>query len=254
MNTIGPLSPERHTGKCWKRFTSYDFSAKTQLAPLTAAELLKSVHAMPLCFARKDTRFYLAGLLAPKPGKNWFVGPDGRWLGGYVPACFRSHPFSLSKIEDFDKPILCVNESSGLISDTEGEPLFNPDGQLSNAVSQVLVFLQEVERNKAITQTGVDALAEAGVIAPWPIKIKAGATEMAVAGVYRIDEAKFAGLNDAVFLGLRKGQALPIAWAQLFSMGNVGVLSHLAKMRQPKKAPAAQGISGIWGDDDMFRF
>jgi len=252
MNTIVPLSPERHAGKYWKRFTSYDFAVKTQLAPLTAAELAKAVHAMPLCFARNETRFYLAGLLSPKPSENWFVGPDGHWLGGYVPACFRGHPFILAEVQG--QTVLCVDESCGLISDTGGESFFNADGQVFPSVSKVLAFLQAVKQNHNATQSGVDALAEAGVLAEWPIKIGLEGETIQLTGLYRIDEARLAALNDSAFLGLRKTLALAIAFAQLFSMGNIVVFSHLAKMRQPKKVPALPDISGILGNDDMFRF
>lgn len=250
--TFTALSFERHGAKFWRRFKSYDFAAKTQLAPLAAAELHKAVHALPICFGRKDTRFYLAGLLSPKAEENYFVGPDGRWLGAYVPACFRGHPFSLADVEG--QATLCVDESCGLITDAEGEPLFNADGRISDPVAQTLKFLQTVEQNRTITRQGVDALAAAGVLAEWPVKMSVKAEDILVSGIYRIDEARLANLPDDTFLGLRKTLALAIAYAQLFSMGNIGILNKLAEVRAKMVKPDGPDIETLMKNDDMFRF
>lgn len=247
-----PLSFERHGAKFWRRFKSYGFASKTQLAPLAAAELLKAVHALPICFCCKGTRFFLAGLLSPVPDDNYFVAPDGKWAGGYVPACFRGHPFSLSLVQG--QTTLCVDDASGLITDTEGEPFFTDDEQISAPVAQVLKFLQTVAQNRAITQQGVDALAAARVLAKWPVKVSVKGEDVQVSGIYRIDEAKLANLPDDLFLGLRKTVALAIAYAQLFSMGNIRILNHLAKIRQQAKPLDGPDLDNLLKNNDMFRF
>ena len=50
--------------------------------------------------------------------------------------------------------------------------------------------------------SAVAALAEAGVIQPWPIKLKAEQGERAIAGLHRVDEAALNALADDVFLKL----------------------------------------------------
>ena len=250
--TITALSFARHGAKFWRKYTSYSFAARTQLAPLTAAELLKAVHALPICFCRKGTRFFLAGLLSPVPDDNYFVVPDGKWMGGYVPACFRGHPFSLAQVDG--QTALCVDESSGLITDTEGESLFNADEQISDPVAQVLKFLQTVAQNRVATQQGVDALAAAEVLVEWPVKMSVKGKDIQLSGIYRIDEAKLAALPDNMFLGLRKTVALAIAYAQLFSMGNVGILHKLAEVRAKMAKPDGPNIETLMKNDDIFRF
>ena len=81
------------------------------------------------------------------------------------------------------------------------------------------------------------ALAEVGVIRPWPLKFKAGQEDNPVTGLRRIDEVALNKLTDNSFLGLRKALgALPIAYAQMFSAGQLGLFQHLAKV-QAQLAP-----------------
>ena len=68
----------------------------------------------------------------------------------------------------------------------------------------------------------VSALAEAGVIQPWPIRIAAEENQREIGGLNRIDEAALNALSDDAFLKLRKSLALPIAYAQMLSASLIG--------------------------------
>jgi hypothetical protein len=125
-------------------------------------------------------------------------------------------------------------------------------------VKGVLDFLNQVERNRAVTETAVACLAEAGLITEWSLKIKDQDQEKPVTGLFRIDESKLNALDDDQFLKLRKAQALPIAYAQLLSMNNIQMFAQLAnaqaQMAQVKSAPQVPDIQPMLGDDDMISF
>lgn len=252
---IVPVTPERHAGKFWQRFKSYGFAAFTSFAPLTMAEIPKAVHCLPMCFIQANDRFQLAALLSPALGDNYYAAPDGTWLGTYVPACFRGHPFLLAPHKDRSKLILCVDESCELISDEAGEPFVDSERQPSPAVARVMEFLQKVEQNRVLTQQAVDALARAGLIVPWPLKVKIGADEMEVAGVHRVDEARLNSLDDASFLRIREVGGMSIVYGQLFSMGNVGMFERLAQIRAQRKAsaPAEADLGKLFDENGMLR-
>jgi len=254
MKNIVTVSFERHSKKLLNPFNSYSFASQSQFAPLVLAELPLSIHVLPMCFVRQDTRYILAGLLSPMSGENYFVSPDGRWSGEWTPACFRSYPFHLARSNDPEKRILCVDESSGLLSESKGQPMFQLNGQLSNGLTQVSQFLQKVEANREVTQEAVDALVAADVITEWPVSIKTDSTQMQVEGLYKCDEARLVALNDETFLQLRKAPSLPIAWAQIFSMGNVRIFNHLAKIRAQQKTTEGPDPEMLINNDDMFRF
>jgi hypothetical protein len=74
------------------------------------------------------------------------------------------------------------------------------------------------------TRVAVSALAGAGLITEWSLKAKVGGEEKNITGLYRVDEEKLNTIDDETFLDLRKSRSLPIAYAQLLSMGNIAVL------------------------------
>ncbi len=83
-----------------------------------------------------------------------------------------------------------MDEGSGLVSDSEGEPFFNQDQSPSRSVSEVLEFLQKTEKFRKITSRAVSELYAAGLVNDWPLKLTIGGREVEVPGLGRIDDAK----------------------------------------------------------------
>jgi hypothetical protein len=254
MPHLSAISKETHIDKSWTRFTSYNFAARSNLVLLVGAEAAKACHAFPMAFVKEQNRFSLVAVLSPAPGTNMFVASDGRWLGGYVPSAFRGYPFRLAKAEGKEQLVLCVDEDSGLIRDDKtAEPFFDDQGRLSKPMQDILDFLARIEENRVLTGRAVAALADAGVIAQWLLKIKDGDREQPVKGLYKIDEAKLNSLADDLFLKLRKAGSLPIAYAQLLSMDNMQVFEKLAKTQEQMKNNVPD-VGSFLGDDDVISF
>jgi hypothetical protein len=262
-----PVSRERHSGKKWRLADSYSFTARDALVPIVAAELFRVALAMPIAFVEHSGRYQLMAMLSFTPGRNMMVGPGGRWLGSHIPAWYRGYPFHLLPREGgADEAILCIDEDSKLIVDgvDAGEDFFDADGGPSQAVRPILDMLSEIERNRKATRLAVSALSEAGIIQPWPIKLKTAQAEQAITGLHRIDETALNKLGDDAFLKLRKTAALPLAYGQLLSMGQVRVLEYLAKLQAaPAQKPAQnvlamlpESIDSLFGmaEDDTVKF
>jgi SapC len=266
MPSYAPVSRERHRHKRWRRCDSYAFVAGETVAPIVAAELGRAALFMPLAFVKQADRFSLVAVLSVAPGRNLFVAPDGRWLGPHIPMLLRTYPFRLLSQQGTDNLVLCVDEQSTSLFDdgADGEPLFEADGNLSPALQQVLEVLTAVERSRAGTDLVVAELGAAGVIMPWEIKLRSTDREQMVAGLYRIDEAALQVLSDAAFLKLRQTSALPLAYAQLLSAGQLYVLEHLARVQQQltpaqTAAPAIpESLDSVFGifscDEGVIRF
>lgn len=250
MTTMAAVSKERHEHKFWQRYTSYAFASKEHLVPIVAAELSTAIHAMPLAFARHQDMFFLVGIMSLKPGQNLFVNHAGKYMGAYVPSYFRSYPFKLGKTADTDKHILCVDEDSGLISETEGEPFFDPAGEPANPIRDIMKFLTKVEQNRAVTAASVSALAGADLMTPWALQATESGEQ--VAGLYRIDEKRMSVLEDDAFLTLRA--SLPIAYAQLYSMGNMAFLHKLAAINAQVEQPQEPESLNPFDKNDIFHF
>lgn len=218
MVSIVPVDRGRHIGKGWRSSQGYAFAATQALVPLVGAEFANAAVVMPISFVQHDGRYVPVGVTSPIQGRNFFVAPNGHWLGNYVPAALRSYPFRLGHAEDGGQVMLCIDEDSGLVVDTSATgatKFFEEDGSPSAAMEATFGFLQEVEQNRVVTDLAVASLTEAGVIQPWPLQVMDGNQQVAVNGLYRIDAEALAALDDETFLVLRKSSALALAHAQL---------------------------------------
>jgi len=244
MTELAALSKD----KSWYKPTDASFARDTSIVPIAARELPYAVLNMPVAFSLEANRYTLVALLSFVPGQNLFINAEGKWMGRYVPAIFRAYPFRLVHAGDGTGMVLRV-EPEALRAMPEGEPFFDEDGELAKPVKDTLEFLKELEQNRAITEKAVAALDEAGVITEWTFKVN----DKPVKGIYRIDEGALNSLDGEAFLRLRKAQALPVAYAQLLSMGNIRVLQRLAEYHD-KAAPPKVDVESIFGEDDIFKF
>jgi len=253
MPNLIPLSPSRHAGKGWRQPGNVAFAASQAAAPLVAAEFVKAAASMPIAFVEQAGRFVPMAVMSPIVGRNLFIGPDGQWLAGYMPAALRSYPFGLGRGGGSEDFTLCIDEDSLLVVEADGtvQAFFDADGKPSAAVKAMMDFLREFERGRLRTDIAVAALAEAGVIEPWPLEVKAGGQARPVSGLSRIREAALNALDDAAFLKLRKSGALPLAYMQLLSMGQVAVFTQL-NLTQQQLAQAHQQRRQISSLDEIF--
>ncbi|RTZ43173.1 peptidase [Candidimonas sp. SYP-B2681] len=238
MPDIKVVSRESHADKRWQRYTSYSFADGDAVAQLVVQELPKAAMVLPVGFVAVGDGFLPVAVQGLQPGKNLLVAADGRWLGGYIPAAYRSYPFMLANTED-GQQVLCFIEDSGLLSDTEGESFFAEDGEPAQSVKDVLNFLTQVFANRQATQRICEALQKHNLIQPWPITLQTDAGEQVVEGLHRIDEAALNSLSAEAFDEVRQAGALPVAYCQLLSM------QHLPKLGQLAQAHAAQQLTSL---------
>ncbi len=258
MPEFVPVSPQRHQGKYWQRFTSYAFARTAAVVPLVGAEMAKAAAALPVAFMPDGegdaARFVPAALLGFESNVNLFVAPDGRWLGRYIPSFLRGHPFRLINA-DQERMVLCIDESSGLLVDQGGEAFFDDQGQLAPNLQAVMDFLTQVERNRAATQAICDKLQQHELIQPWPIKIAAGdAGERNLNGLYRIDETALNQLSAEVLVELRDSGALGMAYCQLLAMQQLGLIADMAKAHQKQAVAANTRAFSLNDDNGNLRF
>lgn len=238
MPDIQVVSRERHAGRRWARYASYAFAGADAVAPLVIQELPKACMMMPLGFVAVDDGFMPVAVQGLMPGKNLLVADDGRWLAGYVPAAYRSYPFALANTPD-GQQVLTVIEDSGLLSDTDGELFFDDNNEPSQAVKDVLSFLEQVAINRQATRRACAALQKHDLIKPWPINIDTDGGRQAVEGLYSIDEAALNQVSAEALQELRDASALLVAYCQILST------QHLQKLGVLLRAHAAQSAASL---------
>ena len=262
MAKLVPITREQFGGKRWLRFENYRFASHDPVVPVAASELARAALAMPLAFLQLEGRYTLVAVQSLLPQQNMFVAADGRWLGQYVPAFYRGYPFRLLRKPDSDELVLCVDEESGLVVDgtAGGEEFFDKDGNASAVLKPAFEFLVQFERERKAMEQPVAALAEAGVIQPWQIKLGTDKDAKPITGLYAVNEPALTALPDEAVLKLRKVAALTLADVQLVSMGNLGLFERLAKLHgqpaPPSVAALPESIDSLFElpNDDTIRF
>ena len=106
------------------------------------------------------------------------------------------------------------------------------------------------------------ALAQAGVIRPWQIKLKTDQGEQAISGLHRIDEAALRALPDDVFLKLRTDSGIAdrlranVVGRTAWRIRAAGEASQSAGTTARAAAALPETIDGLLENlkDDMVRF
>lgn len=236
---IHPITLSQFAGKRFIRSKNYAFTSSDAVVALVAKEFPKAALSMPIGFVPVGDGFTPVAVLGLQPGKNLYVSLDGRWLGGYIPALFRGFPFLLADVED-GRQVLCINDAQGSVSDIEGEIFFGSDGQPTQAIKDILDFLNQLSSNRLSTIKVVARMQKHHLIAPWPIKVQnAEHQEQTIEGLYRIDETALNNLTPEAFNEIRQCGALPLIYCQLLSMQHLPMLGKLAQAHQEAEQMAA---------------
>ncbi|WP_447529252.1 SapC family protein [Vreelandella sp. TE19] len=236
MSNFVPLSLNGFQGKRWLNTPDFNFVSNQRAIALVAQELPHALATMPLGFRKlEDGRHELVAICSLGNQQNLFVHLDGRWLAGYKPALLRSYPFLTKYDSGQDRHVLCIDEDSGLVIDEssqQGNPFFDDSGQLGEQLNRVKEFLTKWQKQREVTQKAVDMLSSLGLIVPWKLEIKqeSGETLSGLNGFFRVDEAALNALPSQKIEALRQVNALPVAYAQLFSQHRITVLTRLNSM------------------------
>lgn len=263
MNLI-PVSPERHRKQSLLPLSSFDFAKDMAVIPLYGVELAIAALEMPIAFIVEAGEALMpAALVSTEPGRNFFVNRENRWFSSYVPAVLRRHPFVLAKNPQTDELLVCVDEDSGRLSETEGQPLFQEDGQPSVILNEIINFLRTLEENRAKTAAACAVMMQTGIIVPWELKVRKEEETTQLAGLFRVDEARLNSLPGERLLELQAAGALPLIYAHLISLGKLPVLGQLAAAHakadqaaiQAQTAPTLDSLFGMaQGETIKFNF
>ena len=156
---VVPVNKERHASKKIKEVSGFAFASSFHIAYVTMQEFARAASIFPIVFLEDKDKdeFRPVVLLGLNAGENLFVGKDGKWQASYVPAIIRRYPFALTPAGNDGQYVVCIDEESPLVSDTEGAPLFDEKGEPTQVIDNVKRYLAELQQlTRVLTQsTGV---------------------------------------------------------------------------------------------------
>ena len=206
--------------------TDWSVASKLNSIFVAVAEFSDACRDYPLVFvnAGKDEQGKM--LVAPiavlglADGENLYL--DGtQWRGRYIPAVLRTYPFFVGRVND-QTSTMCLDAGWSQLSQTEGEPLFLPDGEpapLLTAMREQLELIEtEVQRSMHACNRLVelDLLRDMRFDATLPDGRKHG-----VDGFFTVDQERMAALDSAAVLDLHKSGLMSVIHAHWISLGNM---------------------------------
>lgn len=252
---IVPLSGSQHGNFRLLPLKSYSYAALTHIAVLLPNEFPIVCATYPIVFIPRNDKFQAAVLLGLQEKQNLFVDQNGRWLAGYIPAAIRRYPFSLAKRENADELMLCVDLSSGLFSENDGEALFSEEGLPTPILQKTQKFMTEFMQFARYGETLFNDETLKTLFVPMKIQLSNGEDKAAgMTGVFRIDESKLGDLSDEAFIGLRKKGLLPLIYAHLLSLKTIKQLGERLRIGA---AASRRGATAVPKNDtlpDTFNF
>jgi len=265
------LSKTAHQSMGWRKAPSLSFAATESVVAVLLEEVPHLVPTLPLAFIQRgaadgsSNAYELVALLSLSPGLNLYLSPDGRWLGGYLPAALRSYPFRLLQDNESERVLLCFDQDSGLMSslpDAAAQSFFDTEGKMTPGLENLVTFLKLYEQGRQLTQVAVNLLAEHNLIVPWSVSVGDGGGQSArVNGLHTIDEQAVKNLDSSTLKLLMDGNALSLAYAQLFAQHRVQNLSRLYDLRKAFKDgepiavdKVAEDLLSAHGDTLKFQF
>ena len=226
MTQIQAVRSSQHGQYSWVPYNQYGFAAADIYAPLLVQEFHHAGAASPIAFVFKDQVYSPVMMMGLPNGTNLLVSSKGRWLGNYVPAYYRSHPFCMAKDQQ-GKILLSVRSDSECVLDRyvpdgKAKPFF-VDGELSKELSEIRNFLQNVEAGRLATAEFCAACAKLDLFVPWDLRLEADGRTLNIKGLYRVDETRL--------------RALPADSAKvLLGNGTLGAIYyHLGSLQLTKK-------------------
>lgn len=265
MSQYTALSRDAFAHKYWKAPEDYRFFSEHTVIPLGAHEATQAALHLPLAFTKQQDIYDLVAITGLRQNESLTVDlASGLWAVNYTPDLVSTYPFRAVIRPDSNDFVIVVNEASGLITtDANDLTFFQSNGEPSEPLAAIIQRLERLQHGRIASLELCKRLADADLLEPWNLGVKGEDGKVQhIEGLYRISEKAFNELGNVSFLSLRKHGALTLAYAQLFSMGNIHKLGRLGYLRQhltqgggSADAPA-ESADALFGEgkDDTLRF
>jgi len=199
-------------------------------------------------FFRKDAatgEFMSVALLGFAKNENLFLDEHG-WNAAYLPGVIARGPFLIgfqereSDGEQKKEPVIHVDLDDPRINDTEGEPVFLPQGGNSRYLDRVASILNGINVGLGISKAMFAAFTAADLIEPVKLEIKFNSEEQYdLLGLHTINQQKLANLDAETLHKLHRAGFLQGAFLVASSLNNVQRLIDLKGRRKSAQAAMA---------------
>lgn len=223
---LTPVNREQHKSLRVKSGSKHlEFARELNSMLLATTELPLAALDYPCVFVNSGDQHTLVAVVGLRDKDNLFLDDAGRWEPGtYVPAFVRRYPFVLAEQKGGEELTVCVDEAFDGLNTTEGEALFDANGQDTPYLQQLQQFLLDFHNDMQRTANFAKRLVELGLLVDRNIDFKLGDQRLNLNGFKVVDEDKLRALKPEVIQELFQSGALGFIHAHLLSLNNVNKL------------------------------
>jgi SapC len=233
------LNRDAHKGKRISPSASFGFASKANSLYVAGVEFIEACKEYPIVFTQvAGGKIVPVAVLGLREGENLFVGSDGKWDSGYIPAFVRRYPFVLAELEGQQMGV-CIDEAYAGLNDKNGEALFDDKGANTPFLQNALDFLNRYQVEYMRTDRFCQRLKDMGLLMEMNAKADLfDGTSFMVNGLMVIDERKLLQIPDAQALEIFRAGELSWIYAHLVSLSNLNrLVDRLASLKRGSAAP-----------------
>jgi hypothetical protein len=225
-SALEPLSSTTHGKMKIRSVNKAPVVGATHAFPATVEEFPLLARHYPIIFASGDNPVPLV-LMGLSEGVNAFMDEDGKPLEKnlYIPAYIRRYPFLLARLRpDSDELSLCFDPTIGaIVEDKKGEPLFDENGEPSQATKAILQFCEQFETAGQRTAAFMEELKRNELLMDGEVAIQPEGSEkpFIYRGFRMVDEEKLRDLRGDELRKFNQSGLLPLIFAHLFSLSQI---------------------------------
>lgn len=210
---------------------SADYGDNVSLTSAFISEFMFLQSWYPLFFRHNsdNNSYEPVALLGLKPGQNLFLQPQG-WQAGYVPLSMQRQPFLIGFQQQVENgvpqqvPVVCIDLEHPRVSQTEGEPVFLPDGGNSPLLQQATAVLQQIQQGHQQNQVFCQILAELQLLQSTTLELKYHGAVHKLTGLHSIATDKLNSLSAEQLQRLQRQGYLEAIYLMQASTGNIAKL------------------------------
>ena len=226
------LDKIKHKDLKINKLQNLDFAKNLQAIPILEIELDKISPYLPVVFGGENYDNLL--ILTSLGGENLAINSQGKWIIPYIPNEIRKHPFSMAKHpSNAEHQVILFDEKSEVLSYEQGEPLFTPEGNASDKLTQIGSFLKTSMENREKTQDIVKDIIQSGILDEREIAVNDGEIKNVLVKNFKVvDIDKFYALDDSILAKWVRNGTIKFIEQHLKSLDNIEKLFDLANARQ----------------------
>ena len=190
---------------------------------------------------RKDAdtgEFGLLALLGLEQNENLFISQK-RWHARYIPLAIARGPFVVGYQDQTSiggseqEPVIYVDINHPKINDSQGEVIFNSDGQLSGFMQNMNRSLLAIHQGVHFSRQMIALFKQFDLIEAVNLEIELSSGEkIQLQGNYTIHQQRLAGLNGEALFQLNQSGFLQGAFLIAGSLSNIQRLIDLKNARE----------------------